>query len=148
LRPQNKPSQKVNSNLRGKVFIMGMEIVHEFPFGQIIKLQDNLAEVIGKPGVEFNLTMTHEYHNWLRNNLQAPFGILVNKKNSYTYTFAAQMNIGTLPEAKALAIVEYSQLSEEATNILLALPRRKKMNVRIFHNREVAIAWLQAELAQ
>ncbi|MCA9942825.1 MAG: hypothetical protein H6656_16945 [Ardenticatenaceae bacterium] len=115
-------------------------------FGQIIKLQDNLVEVIVEPEIEFNMDMVAEYHAWLLENLNAPFAILINKVNSYTYTFQAQMNIANLPEIKAMAVVSYSKASEESTSVLIEMPRKSKWNIHIFEDRDIALNWLQLEL--
>jgi hypothetical protein len=123
-----------------------MQTIFELSFGQFIKLQDNLVEVIVHPNVEFNMMMIAEYHDWLLENLEAPFGILVNKKNSYTYTFEAQMNIANLPEIKAMAVVAYSKATEESTNVLIDMPRKSKWNIHIFDDRDIALNWLQLEL--
>ena len=125
-----------------------MSETYRLSFGQIIKLQDNLAEIIVDSDVEFNMAMIAEYHSWLLDHLNAPFALLVNKKNPYTYTFDAQMNIANLPEIKAMAVVAYSKVTEESTNVLIDMPRKSKWNIRIFDERDLAMNWLQAELAK
>lgn len=116
-------------------------------FGRIIKLQDNLAEVIVNKDVEFNTAMIDEYHTWLLENLSAPFALLINKINPYTYTFDAQLNIANLPGIRAMAILAYSRVTEESTNVLISMPRKNKWNVRQFHLRANALSWLNDELA-
>jgi hypothetical protein len=125
-----------------------MPKAYNLSFGQLIKLQDNLVEVIVDTDVEFNMDMIAEYHTWMLDNLNAPFAILANKINSYTYTFEAQMNIANLPQIKAMAVVSYSKVTEESTNILIGMPRKTKWNIRIFADRETALNWLQLELAK
>ncbi|MCA9954876.1 MAG: hypothetical protein H6657_24195 [Ardenticatenaceae bacterium] len=115
-------------------------------FGQIIKLQDNLVEVIVDENVEFNMTMIHEYHSWLLANLKAPFAMLINKIHPYTYTFDAQISIGNLPEIKAMAVLSYSKITEESTNVLISMPRSNKWNIQVFQTRDEALDWLKDEL--
>ena len=123
-----------------------MQNIFDLSFGQMIKLQENLVEVIVNTDVEFNMIMIAEYHDWLLENLVAPFGILINKKNVYSYTFEAQMNIANLPEIKAMAVVAYSKSTEESTNVLIDMPRKSKWNIRIFEDHDIALNWLQLEL--
>lgn len=123
-----------------------MQTIHEISFGQITKIQDNLVEIVVQADIEFNMDMIAEYHTWLLANLKAPFAILVNKKNPYTYTFEAQMNIANLPQIKAMAVVSYSTATEATTNVLIEMPRKSKWNIRIFDTSELALAWLRAEL--
>ncbi len=118
----------------------------DLSFGQITKLQNNLAEVVVDAHVEFNMDMIAEYHGWLLYHLSAPFAILINKLNPYTYTFEAQMNIANLSEIKAMAVVVYSKITEESTNVLIDMPRKAQWNIRIFGNRDAALKWLQTEL--
>lgn len=124
-----------------------MSETYKLSFGHIAIIQDNLAEVIVDEDIEFNMDMVAEYHTWLLNHLQSPFAILINKINPYTYTFKAQVNIANLPEIKVMAVVSYSKATEEATNVLIDIPRKSKWNIRIFQEREAALNWLQAELA-
>lgn len=123
-----------------------MPKVDNLSFGQIIKIQDNLVEVLVDADVEFNMDMIAEYHTWMLENLNAPFAILANKINAYTYTFEAQMNIANLPQIKAMAVVSYSKATEESTNVLIGMPRKTKWNIRIFDDRETALNWLRIEL--
>ena len=125
-----------------------MQKIYHLSFGKIIKLKKNLAEVIVSPDVEFDMEMIAEYHSWLLKNLEAPFNILINKINSYTYTFEAQMNIANLPEIQSMAVVAYSQQTEKTTNVLINLPRKQKWNIRVFNDRSEALRWLETEQDQ
>ncbi|MFD2725516.1 hypothetical protein [Hyunsoonleella rubra] len=60
---------------------------YKLSFGTIIVLKDNLAEVIINEGVVMNEVMVDIYHDFLLSYLKAPFSLLINKKNSYSYTF-------------------------------------------------------------
>ena len=42
------------------------------------------------------LNMVEEYHAFLLKHLVSPFSLLINKINSYTYSFDAQVNLATL----------------------------------------------------
>lgn len=64
--------------------------LHELSFAKIIILREDIAEVIVNEGVEMTVEMVDEYHNFLLSHLRAPFSLLVNKLNAYTYDFDAQ----------------------------------------------------------
>jgi len=51
------------------------------------------------------LDMVEEYHAFLLAHLVSPFSLLINKINSYSYNFDAQINLATLKEIKAMAVV-------------------------------------------
>lgn len=115
---------------------------YQLSFGKIILLEDNLAEVIIDDGVEIDIKMVDEYHNFLLEHLSAPFTLLINKLNQYSYTFEAQKNIATIPEVKAMAVVAYDQQSEVAQLSLNEVPRKVTWNLKIFPQRDIALNWL------
>jgi len=116
---------------------------HSLGFGQIIILQPDIAEVIIDDGIEMDEHMVDDYHNFLVNHLVAPFSILVNKIHSYTYTFEAQLKLGTIPQIHSMAVITYSHISEVATHSLNSIPRATPWNLRTFKEREQALNWLK-----
>ncbi len=118
-----------------------------FPFAEISKIDNSIAEIIAYDGVEIDVGNISLLHKWKRENLNAPCGILVNKVNRYSYTFEAQMKLGDLKEIKAIAVVSYQKLTEISTKLLKNAPTKNKLNLEIFDNRNQALKWLKAELA-
>ncbi|WP_347922366.1 hypothetical protein [Pontimicrobium sp. SW4] len=114
----------------------------EFPYGKIIILRKNIAEVIINEGIVMDVVMIDHYHDILRSNLEAPFSLLINKKYSYTYDFNAQKKLATISEIAAMAVVAYSRLTSMTTEILDKLPRKEAWNLKIFSDREEALKWL------
>lgn len=123
-----------------------MTEVHRVSFGEIAVLQPDLAEVVVDEGVELDMAMVKEYHAFLFKHLQAPFRLLINKKNPYTYTFEAQLNIASLEEMKAIAVVVYSTASQIATDTVRDMQSNPQSNLRTFSSRDEAMAWLHEEL--
>ncbi|MFV1985405.1 MAG: hypothetical protein ACC657_17790, partial [Thiohalomonadales bacterium] len=82
--------------------------LHELPFAKIIILDDNIAEVMVNEGVTMDVEMVEQYHEFLLSHLRAPFSLLINKVNSYTYDFDAQNKLATLKEINAMAVVAYN----------------------------------------
>jgi hypothetical protein len=118
-------------------------ITHKLSFGEITLLQENIAEVIVNDRVEFNLEMVAEYHEFLINKMKCLFSLLINKLNSYTYTFEAQQHLATLTDINAMAVVSYSNITELTTKSLIQVPREINWKIKIFNEREVALQWLQ-----
>ena len=116
--------------------------LHELSFAKIIILEDDIAEVIINDGVEMNENMVDTYHEFLITHLSAPCFLLVNKINSYTYDFPAQIKLGTIEQIGAMAVVAYNRTTEIATNTLASYPRDKKWNIQIFSDRDSALQWL------
>jgi len=118
-------------------------ITHKLSFGEITLLQEDIAEVIVNDRVEFNLEMVAEYHEFLINKMKCPFSLLINKLNSYTYTFEAQQHLATLTDINAMAVVSYSNITELTTKSLIQVSREINWKIKIFNEREVALQWLQ-----
>jgi hypothetical protein len=118
--------------------------IYELPFAKIIILRDDIAEVMINDGVEMNLEMVDQYHDFLLSHLHAPFSLLVNKVNAYTYDFAAQEKLATLVEINAMAVVAYNRVTEITTQALTSFPRHQKWNINIFSDRKNALAWLES----
>ena len=119
--------------------------IHQLSFGKAIKLDTDLAEIIVNESVVMNIDMVDEYHDWIGKHLDNPCFLLINKVNAYTYTFDAQLKIGTLPQIRAMAVVVYNRMSKLTTQNLSEYPREKDWNIHIFDNRDEALAWLESQ---
>ena len=113
--------------------------------GRIIKLTDDMAEVIVDEGVVINMAMVREYHEWIQNNLSNPCLLLINKTYPYAYSFDAQQEIASLDQIRAMAVVVYNRISEVTTRDLVAFPRAHEWNIQIFDSRHDALLWLEAQ---
>jgi len=99
--------------------------------------------VIINENVEMTLEMVEQYHTFLLSRLISPFSLLINKINSYTYSFDAQVNLATIEEINAMAVVAYTQVSQISTEYLkTTVPRKVSWNLKIYNNREDALNWL------
>jgi len=120
----------------------------KLPFCNITRLDDSIAEVIVNEGVEINLEMVEDYHAWIDENLAQSCGLLVNKINTYSYSFGAQRKIPNSPKIKAIAVISYSKMSDISTEVLTKIPRDQEINLRVFGTRNEALEWLQLELSK
>ena len=119
--------------------------LHELPFAKVIILQGDLAEVLINDGVVMNAEMVEQYHGFLLSHLRAPFSLLINKVNAYTYDFDAQEKMATLEEINAMAVVAYNRITRISTESLASIPRDEKWNLSIFSDRDTALKWLLSE---
>ncbi|KAA5824111.1 hypothetical protein FPF71_10880 [Algibacter amylolyticus] len=121
--------------------------IFKLSFGSIIIIQNNLAEVIVNQGVVMDDTLVDEYHKFVLNHLMAPCGLLVNKKNSYTYTFSAQKRICNLKEIEHMAVVTQTSGGVMSTQTLLNVSGSIHKTTKLFEDREEALIWLKKKLA-
>lgn len=118
-----------------------------FDFGVIHHLEGGVAEVVINDGIEINDTMLDDYHGALERSYSGDFGLLVNKKHQYTYSFSAQQRIASLPNIKAIAIVVYRRSTEIATQTLLNIKREHNWKVKTFYDRDEALNWLKLQMS-
>lgn len=118
---------------------------HELSFGNIILLREDIAEVVINHGVVMDMKIIEQYHEFLLSNLKAPFSLLINKLNAYTYSPDAQEKLATLKEINVMAVVSYNQITQTTTEMLVSVPRQEDWNLKIFHNRSSALSWIESE---
>ena len=113
-------------------------------FAQIIRLNDHIAEVVVNEGVEMDMGILEEYHHWIAQHMSAPTLLLINKINSYTYTFEAQRNLAALAQIKAIAVVAYTRSTELATSFVFdMIDNKDDWTLKSFDNRKAALGWLE-----
>lgn len=117
---------------------------YKLSFGTIVILEDNLAEVIINEGVIMNEIMVDLYHDFLLSYLKAPFSLIINKKNSYSYTFEAQKMIANLDEIHCMAVVVGTKGALMSTKTLIQINEANDWNIKLFKTREEAIEWIQS----
>lgn len=115
------------------------------PFAKITLIREDLAEVVINEGVEINMEMLNQYHDFLLNHLRPPFSLLINKINTYSYTFDAQAKLATLKEINAIGVVAYNRVTLMALDSLASFPREVKWNMKAFTNYDDALSWVMAE---
>lgn len=118
---------------------------YQLSFGKIILLRDDIAELQIDDGYVVTTTAVEQFHDFLRAHLRAPFSLLVNKINAYSYTYPAQQRVATLKELNATAVVVYTQAAKLSVETVAAYPREQDWNLKIFSDRNDALAWLVSE---
>ncbi len=115
---------------------------YKLSFGTINVINNNLAEVIVDYAVVLDEVMVDEYHDFLLTNLEAPFSLLINKTNSYSYTFGAQKIIANLKEIKAMGVYVGTNGGLMSTETLMDLNQGDEWNLKMFMSRDEAYNWL------
>lgn len=115
-------------------------------FAEVKNIAPHISEVTVMNGVEVDASMVKECHDFLKLNPEESLGLLINKKNDYTYGFAAQQDLLDLPHIQALAFVVYRDTSRRITELLAQVPRQHPWNMQIFTDYEEALAWLGTQL--
>lgn len=118
---------------------------YELNFARIIVHDEHLAEVIINDGIEMDMDIVEAYHTFLQSHLKAPFSLLINKINSYSYSFEAQQNIVCIPEIDRMAVLVYRKSTLASTESLISMPRKQPWNIKVFANYEEAWSWLNVE---
>ncbi|WP_242158745.1 hypothetical protein [Aestuariivivens sediminis] len=118
---------------------------YRLSFGEIKVFHSNMAEVIVDEDVLIDEVMMDEYHDFLRNTLEPPFSLLINKKHAYSYTFEAQKHIGNLKEIKSIAIVIRTPGAEMAVNTLISINENERSRIKVFTAKEEALDWLYSQ---
>lgn len=113
-------------------------------FGTITVLKDDLAEVIINEGVVMNEIMVDLYHDFLLSYLKAPFSLIINKKNSYSYTFEAQKIIANLKEIYAMAVIVGTNAAVMSTKTLMQINASNNWNIKLFRTKPEALEWIES----
>lgn len=118
-------------------------------FCQLTRLSGDIIEVIPDGGVEIDLAMVEELDANLVAMMGTSFAMLVNKVNSYSVTFDAQMKIGLMPSVAATAVVVYNSAGEMGTQQIKAMTEEEgeEKSINIFFDRNQAVSWLEEKMA-
>lgn len=119
--------------------------VQRLSFAEAILLAPDLVELVIDDGVDVTAPMVDEWHEFLARHLVTPCLILVNRRNHYSYTFEAQMKVGSSPQICAVAVLAYDQQSRLIVSGMENLvPRDGRWNMAVFTERGKALDWLRS----
>lgn len=123
---------------------------HRLSFGYFNILAEDILEVIVDDGVELTLEMLEESHQFVDEHFSRQFAMLINKVNNYTYSYEAQLSLGSYEGLKAIAFVCFSSEDSENIEKLLEMRATDALNAQIFSGLELgwqqARTWLQNNL--
>ena len=120
---------------------MKEEVIHA-KGGQIIKLDGDLAEVIVSEGIQVTADMVDECGQLLLDNFKCPCRILINRKNSYHYSFEAQQRLANLECVHSVAVLSHTRSGEITAKIVQMFPGKATWKLAFFADRASALEWL------
>jgi hypothetical protein len=124
---------------------------HRLSFGFYKIFANNIVEVTADEGVEMTLEMVEECHEFMSENVEGEFALLINRINNYTYTYEAKLSVASYTGLKALAFVCYSEESVSVTEELQKNRSFDQWKYPIFSGLELgwqqAYQWLENELS-
>lgn len=115
--------------------------------GKIIKLDDDLAEVIVSDGLEVTAEMVDGARQLLIEHFHCPCRVLINRKNSYHYNFDAQQRLADMDCVHSVAILSHTRAGEITAKIVQMFPGKGTWKVSFFADRKSALAWLETRRA-
>jgi len=125
---------------------------YNLSFGSLTVLDKCLAELIINNEVVITLEMVEELDVMLQSIFKHNFGLLVNKLNTYSYTYEAKLVLGSIEHMKAIASVYYTTQGREVSLDIVQKRNIDGLNVRVFSGfelgRQQALDWLTYELTK
>ena len=119
---------------------------YELSFCEIEQLSDNIYEVTINEGATIDEKCAEEGRIFWHNLRKEPYGLLVNNKNLFSYSFMGAQKIGDHPLERKTAILIDDKISKDQMSTVMDL---KKMagtveNRKVFQDRDDAIKWLES----
>jgi hypothetical protein len=125
--------------------------MHRLSFAKIHFVSNNIAEVMVDNDIEITIEMIEELDDYLSSYEYQHLGILINRINSYSYSFEAKFCVYSHHKMKAIALVYYSSQCRQSTQDILDLRFMDELNLKMFEGIELgwqqALNWLQQELS-
>ncbi len=125
-------------------------MTYHLSFGKINIINGNIAEIIINKDIEMSIEMVEECEYFFSQHFHDNFAILVNKINTFKYTFEAKLTIGMSDKLCAIAVVNYHGSGLEQTDRIMRLRKQDNLNLKVFSGLELGwqegVAWLNKEL--
>ncbi len=116
------------------------------PYCQVAVLNNRVAEITFNEGIELQVHHLQALNKYLLAILTSPYGMLINKKNSYSYAFDTQRFMGKSEGLGALAVVTHDAAAKVNVHLIKNMPRKHEFNMEIFDNYQSAFSWLEQQL--
>ena len=125
-----------------------MEMGYQLSFCEIEQLSDNTFEVTTAEGAVIDDKCAKEANDFWQKIRKEPFSLLVNTKNSFSFSFTGSIEIGKNPLRKKTAILLSNKKRKGEVAMTLELKKTENYSekTRCFHDRAEAIEWLEAVL--
>lgn len=123
---------------------------HRLTFATLNLLSDSIVEILIDDGIEVSIEMMEEYDQFLSDNLNENFAMLINRVNNYHCTFEAKVTAVSHGKLCATAIVAYNSDDKQEVDSLLRIRKMDELNLEIFSGLELgwqaAFDWLEEQL--
>ena len=118
---------------------------YELSFCEIEQLSDSIFEVTINEGATIDEKFAEEARIFWHGLRKEPYGLLVNNKNRFSYSFMGAQKIGEHPLERKTAVLIDDKISKNQMSTVMDL---KKMtgnveNRKVFQDRDEAIKWLE-----
>jgi len=112
-------------------------------FGKVVILNNNLVELILDKDIVFDRKKVVECHEFLLKKLSTSFSVLVNKKDTYTFTSEAKKEFSNLPQIDVMAVIIDSEAVLMSVDTLMRINESNNSKIKLFKTRKQAIKWLE-----
>jgi len=119
----------------------------DLSFGSIIHLDPGIYELIADADTEINAGHIRELIDFLQKRpVTERVGILVNRKHSYHYAFAAMQKFGSIDLIRGIAVLAENRESYARSKTIVdsfSSISPKKRKIKLFRDRKMALEWLK-----
>lgn len=116
----------------------------ELTFGTLREVEPNLVEITAKQGIKVSKEHIEQIEEALLTKYEGAYAILINRVNSYSHTHDSMVKIAQLRNLTAIAIIVYSDMSEQTAQI----HGHYQENVQVFVSKDRAITWLRNSITK
>lgn len=124
----------------------------QLSYATINVLASNLAEVIVNKNIVMTLEMVEEFEEFLDRHFSQPFALLVNKINTYDYSFEAMSCLASNQNLVAMAVINYDDIATDPINKVMKIRAMDKLNIQLFSGFELGWqegkVWLENQLTK
>lgn len=109
----------------------------------LIHYSNGIVELIADEGVTISGENAREMFDMISSLEPKVQAALVNRKNSYSFSFEAQRELGNYRDITAVAIMTHSRIAYLAAKFAHA----KYYKLRVFMDRDKALQWLSKQIS-
>ncbi|MBU2870362.1 hypothetical protein [Colwellia sp. E2M01] len=123
---------------------------YRLSFAKVNYLTEQIIEIVIDEGIEITIEMHEEYEVFLAQHMRSNFAVLINRVNSYQYTFEAKLIVASQSTLCALAIVVYNDNDKKLVDELMEMRAIDELNAKVFSGLDLGwqegFSWLQNEM--
>lgn len=115
-------------------------------FATLSQIHPRIVCMTVDEGVELDIPQCREYEDWRQDNVRRSYGLLLDKRHSFSWSYEAQQWLVRAPSLAVMAVLGYTRMSELSFEVLKSIPGRGDRPMALFHNRAGAMRWLSQQL--